>query len=92
MRVPASSVADVVAALAPRDHALPVTLVVPSEHLPAIATDRFVGGDSGQLLRRPVPRDDREVGVEGVDRCAGDHGQDDDPVREHQPIPSVAEL
>jgi hypothetical protein len=32
--------------------------VVSAEHLPAIATDRFVSGDPPQLLRRPVPRDD----------------------------------
>jgi hypothetical protein len=41
------------------------SLVVTAEHLPAVSTDRFVGGDAGQLLRGRVPGDDGEVGVEG---------------------------
>jgi hypothetical protein len=44
------------------------TLVVTAKYFPAVLSDRFVGGDPSQLFRRPIPRDDGEVGVKGEER------------------------
>jgi hypothetical protein len=65
MRVPASSVADVVAALVPRDHALPVMLVAPS--VPGALLDPRADPLAELHAARALLLDDRRIEVVGVE-------------------------
>jgi len=65
MRVPAAPVADVVAALLPRDHALPVTLVVPS--VPGAVLDPQVDPVAELHAARALLVDDDRIEVVGVE-------------------------
>jgi hypothetical protein len=69
MRVPAASVRDVVAALVPRDHALPVTLVLPAEPGSGPGSVPGSGGDPLAELHaaRALLIDDERVEIVGVE-------------------------
>jgi hypothetical protein len=68
MRVPTSSVPDVVAAFVPRDHALPVTLVLPSSPGPVSGAAPGAGDPLAELhAAQALLVDDDRVEIVGVE-------------------------
>lgn len=68
MRVPAASVPDVMAALAPRDHALPVTLVLPPVPSSAPGAVSGAGNPLAELREaRALMIDDDRIEIVGVE-------------------------